>query len=168
MFTLWLLNVYISCLREPTNSLPRSFLFNFHFLLLIFIYFFSLRSLACKELTYTQDEVVRLALFSSKKYCTNTICTITHSLINARLFVGFFFFYFLFCVQVQPVNNVVIVSGEQRRDSAVHVHVFILPQTPLPSRLPHNIEQSSLRCTVGPCWLSSLNIAVCTCPTQTP
>ena len=29
----------------------------------------------------------------------------------------------------------------------------ILPQTPLPSRLPRNIEQSSLCYTVGPCWL---------------
>ena len=32
-----------------------------------------------------------------------------------------------------------------------------LPQTPLPSRLLHNIEQSSLCYTVGPCWLSILN-----------
>ena len=34
------------------------------------------------------------------------------------------------------INKVVIVSGEQRRDSAIHVHVSILFQTPLPSRLP--------------------------------
>ena len=33
-----------------------------------------------------------------------------------------------------------IVSGEQQGDSAIHV--CILPQPPLPSRLPHNIEQS--------------------------
>ena len=31
-----------------------------------------------------------------------------------------------------------IVPGGQQRDSALHVHVSILPQTPLPSRLPHN------------------------------
>jgi len=30
------------------------------------------------------------------------------------------------------------------------------PPTPLPSRLPHHIEQSSLCCTVGSCWLGSL------------
>ena len=66
------------------------------------------------------------------------------------------------------VNNVVIVSGEQWRDSAMHIHVSILPQTPLPSRLPHNIELSSMCYSVGPCWLSILNIAVCTCPNQTP
>ena len=42
----------------------------------------------------------------------------------------------------------------------MHIHVSILPQTPLPSRLPHNIEQSSLCCTVGPCWLPMLNIIV--------
>ena len=33
-----------------------------------------------------------------------------------------------------------IVSGEQHKDSAIHIHVSILPQTPLPPRLPHNIE----------------------------
>ena len=28
----------------------------------------------------------------------------------------YFFFNFLFCIGVQPINNVVKVSGEQRRD----------------------------------------------------
>ena len=37
-------------------------------------------------------------------------------------------------------------------------YVSILPQTPLPSRL-HNIEQSSMCYTVGPCWLFILNIS---------
>ena len=41
-------------------------------------------------------------------------------------------------------NSVVIVSGEQQRDSATPVRASILPQNPLPSRLLHNIEQSSL------------------------
>ena len=45
---------------------------------------------------------------------------------------------FLFCIGVQLINNVVIVSGEQWRDSAISIHVSIFPQTPLPSRLPHN------------------------------
>ena len=34
---------------------------------------------------------------------------------------------------------------------SVHTHVSILPQAPLPSRLPQSIEQSSLCHTVGPC-----------------
>ena len=66
------------------------------------------------------------------------------------------------------MNNVVIVSGEEQRDSALHGQVSILPQTPLPSRLPHNIEQSCLCYTVGPFWLATLNTAVCTQPSQTP
>ena len=66
---------------------------------------------------------------------------------------GIFFFFsqtpsFLFCFEVQPINNVVVVSGEQRRDSAIHIHVSILPQTPLPSRLAHNIEPSSMCYTI--------------------
>ena len=32
----------------------------------------------------------------------------------------------------QSTNNVVIVSGEEQRDSATHMHVFILPQTSHP------------------------------------
>ena len=40
-----------------------------------------------------------------------------------------------------------VVSGEQQRNSAIHVHVSILPQTPLPSRLSYNIEQSSMSST---------------------
>ena len=41
------------------------------------------------------------------------------------------------------MNNVVMVSPAQQSDSATHIHVSILPQTPLSLRLPHNIEQSS-------------------------
>ena len=41
-----------------------------------------------------------------------------------------------------------IVVDEHGRDSAIRVHVFILPQTPLPSRLPFNIAQSSIWYTV--------------------
>ena len=35
-------------------------------------------------------------------------------------------------------------SGGQQRDSAIHIPVSILPPTPLPSRLPHDTEKSSL------------------------
>ena len=35
-------------------------------------------------------------------------------------------------------------------------------------RLLQNIKQRSLCSKVGPCWLSILNIAVCTCQSQTP
>ena len=54
------------------------------------------------------------------------------------------------------------------RDSAIDIHVSILPEIPLPSRLPHNIEQSPMCYTVDSGWLSMLNISVCTCPSQTP
>ena len=58
------------------------------------------------------------------------------------------------------------VSDEQERDSAIHTYVGyvdgFLPQTSLPTRLPHNVEQSSMCWTVGPCWVSVLNIAVWT------
>ena len=64
-------------------------------------------------------------------------------------------------IGIQTINNVVIVSRKQWRDSVIQIHVSILPQTLIPSSLIHNIEQSSMRYAVGPCWLSILNIAVC-------
>ena len=45
-----------------------------------------------------------------------------------------------FYIGVQSINNVVIISGGQQRDSVIHKHVSILlPNSPLPSRLPHHI-----------------------------
>ena len=72
----------------------------------------------------------------------------------------YLFLNFLFCIGVQLINNGVIFASEQCKDSAIHIHVSILPQ-PLPSRLPYNTVQSSMCYTVGPCWLSILNIARC-------
>ena len=63
----------------------------------------------------------------------------------------------------QIAANVLAANGIH-----VYIYVSILLQTPLPSRLPHDIEQSSMCCTIDPCWLSTLNIQVCTCPSQTP
>ena len=54
------------------------------------------------------------------------------------------------------INNVVLVSGVQYRDSVIHIHVSILLQILFSFRLLHNIEQSSLCYTVGPCWLPIL------------
>ena len=39
------------------------------------------------------------------------------------------------------MDSVVIVSGGQHRVPAIGIRVSILPQTPLPSRLPRNIER---------------------------
>ena len=48
----------------------------------------------------------------------------------------------------------------------LHIHISILWQILFPFSLLCNTEQISLCCTVGPCWLSVLNIAVCTCQSQ--
>ena len=61
-----------------------------------------------------------------------------------------------------------IASSRPKSNSATHIHVSILPQSPLLSRLPHNSEQSSLCYKVGPCWLSILKTALCTCPYPPP
>ena len=79
------------------------------------------------------------------------------------VYVGFFFqiLNLLFYAGVLLIDSVVIVSGEQQRDSVVRIHVSILPQTLLSSRLAHNTEQSSLCYTIRICWLFILNRAVC-------
>ena len=65
----------------------------------------------------------------------------------------FFSFSFLFCIGVQLINSVVTVSGEQKSDLPICIPVSILPQTPLPSRLPHSAEQSSL------CFVAFWNVS---------
>ena len=45
-------------------------------------------------------------------------------------FSFFLTLHFLFCTGVAMINQVVVVSGEQRRDSATHTHVSILLQIP--------------------------------------
>ena len=45
--------------------------------------------------------------------------------------------------------------------------IYSPPNFP-PIQAATNIEQSSMCYTGGPCWLCILNIAVCTCPFQTP
>ena len=54
-----------------------------------------------------------------------------------------------------------IVSGVQQSDSVIQAHVSIFFQILFPFRLLHNIEQSSLCYTVGPCWLSILILFIC-------
>ena len=43
----------------------------------------------------------------------------------------------------------------------IHTHMSVLFQIPFSFRLEQNIEQSPLCYTIGPCWLSVFNIAVC-------
>ena len=62
---------------------------------------------------------------------------------------------------------IVLASNKYQSDSFIHIlQVSILFQILL-FRLLQSIEQSSLCYMVGPYWLSILNIAVCTCQSQT-
>ena len=71
-----------------------------------------------------------------------------------HLFIFILFLFFntkkTFCIGVQPINNVVIVSGQQQRDLAIHTPESTLPQTPLPSSPAHNTEQRAM--TVNITW----------------
>ena len=90
-------------------------------------------------------------------YCSNLTCmSVITSPSNTYYHI---FLNFIFYIGVWLINSVLLVSGVQQSDSIIHVHVSILFQILFPFRLLHNIEQSSLCYTVGPCWLSILNIA---------
>ena len=49
----------------------------------------------------------------------------------------------------------------------LYIHTYPFFFNSFPFRLLHNIEQRALCYTVGPCWVSLLNIVVCTCQSQT-
>ena len=73
------------------------------------------------------------------------------------------FFNFLLYTGVQLINNTVLVSHVQQTDSVITIHVFsymCIFQICFPFRLLHNIEQGSLCCTVGLCWLFSVYMSV--------
>ena len=60
------------------------------------------------------------------------------------------------------IYNVVLGSGMQQSDSAIHIHEPILFQilNPNPHKLTQNTEYGSLCYTFGPCWFSVLYIAL--------
>ena len=45
----------------------------------------------------------------------------------------------LFCVEVQPINNVMIISGEQQKDSAIYICVSIIQGFPGGSGVPGSV-----------------------------
>ena len=51
-----------------------------------------------------------------------------NSLWQQQVFIGYLFYLFLnflFYVGIQLINNVMVGSGEQQRDSAMHIHVCV-------------------------------------------
>ena len=95
-------------------------------------------------LTPSQMDTSKLGSFVLTTIPQFTTDAIYHTWTFCFLFCLFFFILNIsFCIGVEPINNVVIVSSEQWRDSAIHIYVSILLQTP-PSSRPHNIEQSSM------------------------
>ena len=76
-----------------------------------------------------------------------------------RQILFFCFKLFIFVLGYSWLTRVVIASDEQWRDSTVYICVSYLLQTPFPSSLSQNIEQSFLCSIVGPCWLPMLTRA---------
>ena len=82
-------------------------------------------------------------------------------------FLTLLFQNFLLCL---GNSRLTMLCQFQVNSTGTQPDMYMYPFSPtlLPSRLPHNTEQSPMCYTVGPCWLSILTIAVCTCPPQTP
>ena len=66
---------------------------------------------------------------------------------------------FIFALEYcQLMKTVVMVNSE-----GIQLYIYMYPFSPkLFCHPAHSTEQSYLCCIVGPCWLSILNIAVCT------
>ena len=47
---------------------------------------------------------------------------------RTNVYIHIYFLNFLFYIRLELINNVVLVSGMQQRDSAIHIHVAILFQ----------------------------------------
>ena len=61
----------------------------------------------------------------------------------------------------------IVTPKLQQSDSDIHIHVSVLFQIIFSFGLLQNIEQRFLCYTIGSCWLIILNIAVCSCQSQT-
>ena len=59
------------------------------------------------------------------------------------------------------------VSGVQQSDSVIHIQVSTLFQVIFPFRITEYWAEFPVL-YIGPCWLSVLNVTVCTCQSQTP
>ena len=93
------------------------------------------------------------------------LCAYLDVMINWLIY---YCFNFLIYIGLLPINNTGIVSGGQQRDSTnTYTRIHSPANTP-PIHGAQTIEQRSLCYIVGPCWLSILNRAVCTWPSQTP
>ena len=88
------------------------------------------------------------------------------SVISARMTfetLTFYFFILTFCIRVDEPCCFIFKCTTQW--FSIHIHVSFHFQILFPFRWLHNIEQTSLSSTVGPCWLSILNI-VCPSPSS--
>ena len=130
--------------------------------------------------TFVSSSFVQLFSFSQLE-CASILCW-DHSWYNSPfknrprsflasiLFVFVFFpklwtFYFLLGYSQLSVLWLFQVNSEGTQP---YIYMYPFSPRPLLFRLAHNIEQNSLCYTIGPYWLSDLNMAVCTWPFQTP
>ena len=81
--------------------------------------------------------------------------TINSGFLCLKIFIGIWLIY-----------NVVLVTGVQKSESVIYIHISTLFQILFLHRPLQSIEQSSLCYTVGPHQLSILYIAVCICQSQ--
>ena len=105
------------------------------------------------------DWVTSLSLYKLKLY---SIWFDLHTSWNDWVFF-FFFLNFSSCIGIYLIKKQCCDNlGKQQRDSGIYLYPFS-PKLPYHS----DYHKTLSRVPVGPCWLLILNIAVCTCLSQT-
>ena len=68
--------------------------------------------------------MIHIKIIKNNTYVKNK--TINYNKIKTLLIFYFFsLLSFLFCIGIEPVNNVVTVSGRQQRGSAIHTQIHV-------------------------------------------
>ena len=94
------------------------------------------------KLSYSTAAGIHAHLKLKKQFILSVLCVC--KILKVHPFYKYIYIYILtlkaFCIEVQSIHSIVIVSGEQWRDSARHTRVSVLPQMLLPSRLAHILK----------------------------
>ena len=100
--------------------------------------------------------------FENGWFFRRSLGVLIYTLVTLSIKLPFFSYIFFnfFLVKVQLIYSVVLISAVQQSDSVIFVYTFFF-NVLFRYGLSQDIEYSFLCYTLGPCFLSILNVMVC-------